>query len=270
MKAQPAEQHRTALITGASSGIGAAIACTLARQGLHIVLVARRLKRLEHLAGEIRRIGGESSIIQADLAVESQRIRVYEQVSDRFETLEILINNAGLGWYGYYADMPWHVALQVLQVNINAVAHLTGLFLPGMRSRDTGHIINIGSIAGSFPNQGTAIYSASKSFLDAFTSALHRELAGSAVECSVARVGPVATEFFQQAAQQPAGLPVPAQRFAIPADHVAQRVWDLVQRPRKVIYIPRGLFLVPLIEFLFGGIIDRLGPLLLKRATSNV
>ena len=257
------------MITGASSGIGAAIAHTFARQGLHIVLVARRLERLEHLAGEIRRTGGETSIVQADLAAASQRTRVYERVMNQFDDLDILINNAGLGWYGYYADMPWQVTSQLLQVNINAVAHLTGLFLPGMRSRNTGHIINIGSIAGSFPNQGTAIYSATKSFLDAFSNVLHRELAGGNVECSVARVGPVATEFFHQAAQQPAGLPVPAQRFAISAEHAAQRIWDLIQRPRKVIYIPRGLFLIPWIEFIFGGMIDRLGPLLLKRATSK-
>lgn len=260
---------RTALITGASSGVGRAIAEKFSRQGLHVLLVARRRDRLDEVANGIRQTGGKSSLIQADLTMEAQRGRVYQEVIDNHGRLDILVNNAGLGWYGYYSDMPWEVAMQLLRVNIEAVAHLTGLFLPGMRRQNHGHIINIGSIAGCFPNQGTAIYSASKSFLDAFTSVLHRELTSTEVRCSVARLGPVATEFFQQAASRPAGRPVPAQRFSISAGQVADRIWNLIQRPRKVIYIPRSLFIVPWIEVLLGGIIDQLGPLLLKRKAGH-
>ena len=260
---------RIALITGASSGIGRSIAEKFSRQGVHVVLVARRRDRLDEVANGIRQTGGKSSLIQADLTVEEQRGQIYQEVIDNHGRLDILINNAGLGWYGYYSDLSWQVAMQLLRVNIDAVAHLTGLFLSGMRRQNRGHIINIGSIAGCFPNQGTAIYSASKSFLDAFTSVLNRELTGTEVRCSVARLGPVATEFFQQAAGLPAGRPVPAQRFSISVERVADRIWNLVQRPRKVIYIPRGLFIVPWIEVLFGGIIDQLGPLLLKRKAGH-
>lgn len=261
---------KTALITGASSGIGSAIARVLAQQNIHVVLVARRLQRLNSLAQEIKQAGGSAAIIQADLTQEVERINVYEQVLADSGNLDILINNAGLGWYGYYADMPWDIALEVLQVNITAVAHLTNLFLPEMRARNSGHIINIGSIAGSFPNQGVALYSASKSFLDSFTNVLHRELTGTHVECSVARVGPVATEFYDQAAHRPAGLPIPAERFAITAEEVAHRIWGLIERPRKVIYIPRALVVVPWVELLFGWLVDRLGPLLLKRASADL
>jgi short-subunit dehydrogenase len=159
--------------------------------------------------------------------------------------------------------------MQLLRGYVEAVAHSSGLFLRGRRRHYDGQFITIGSIAGCFPNQGTAIYSASKSFLDAFTSVLHRELTGTQVRCSVARLGPVATEFFQQAAGRPAGRPVPAQRFSISAGQVADRIWNLIQHPRKVIYIPRSLFIVPWIEVLFGGIIDQLGPLLLRRKAGH-
>lgn len=264
------ENHRKiALITGASSGIGSATALKFARAGLMVVLVARRLNRLEILESEIRETGGKVKIIQADLTDDTQRLGIYQRVIEDLDRVDILVNNAGLGWYGYYANMPWHIAQELLQLNITAVAHLTNLFLPGMRKRDSGHIINIGSIAGGFPNQGVAIYSASKSFLDAFTTVLHRELRGSNVSCSVVRVGPVRTEFFERAKDRPAGLPVPAERFAITPDRVADRIWDLVQSPSKAIYIPRYYAITPWIELLFGWVVDRLGPLLLRRASAT-
>jgi hypothetical protein len=153
----------------------------------------------------------------------------------------------------------------MLAVNITAVAHLTSLFLPQMRRRDKGHIINIGSIAGGFPNQGVALYSASKSFLDAFTTVLHRELRGSHVSISVIRAGPVHTEFFDQAAHLANGSRIPAERFGISPEKVAERIWELIRRPRRVIYVPRALAVTPWIELMFGRVVDRLGPLLLRR-----
>ena len=155
----------------------------------------------------------------------------------------------------------------MLRVNIDAVAHLTRLFLPAMRARDAGHIINIGSISGGLPSQGVALYSASKSFLDAFTTALYRELSGTRVHVSVVRAGPVHSEFFEQVANRPAGLNIPVERFAIPAKRVAVRIWRLLQRPRRAIYVPRLLVVTPWIELLFGWLQDRLGPLLLKYQT---
>ena len=105
----------------------------------------------------------------------------------------VLVNNANFGWYGYYADIAWEIAREMLQVNISAVIQLTRLLLPGMLERRCGHIINIGSIAGSLPNQGIAIYSATKACLDAFTTSMHRELRGSGVAVSVVCPGPVRT-----------------------------------------------------------------------------
>jgi hypothetical protein len=256
---------QTCVITGASSGIGAEIAIKMAREGKTAVLVARRQEKLEEIRQKIHQDGGRAEIFLADLAEDREREALYAWVKDHYGGADILVNNAGFGWYGYYCEMPWELAQQMIQVNVNAAVHLTSLFLPQMRERRSGHIINIGSIAGGFPNQGVAVYSASKSFLDAFTSGLHRELHGSGVQVSVVRAGPVQTEFFDRAALHNARGRIPAERFAIQPRQVAERVYDLLHHPRKVVYVPRALAITPYIELFFGRLIDRLGPALLRR-----
>jgi short-subunit dehydrogenase len=256
---------KIALITGASSGIGAATARLLAKKGLQVLLAARRLDRLEQVALEINASGGHAYAIQADLTQESDRANLIHQVTERFGQVDILINNAGFCWYGYGTDMTWKTALDMLQVNIEAVVQLSLSFLRGMRRSNSGHIINIGSISGSIPSQGIALYGATKSFLDNFTSALHRELAGTRVHISVVRAGPVLTEFGKAALAQENGGHVPTEKVGVPAERVAERIWHLIQHPRRMIYVPEYLRIVPWLELSFGWIIDRLGPLLLKK-----
>jgi short-subunit dehydrogenase len=261
---------KTALITGASSGIGAAAAASLAAEGLTVVLVARRQEKLAQLASEISASGGQAFVMPADLSTPPG---VEQLVRDLFQKgihVDVLVNNAGFGWYGYYADMAFATAHEMLQVNISAVIQLTRLLLPGMLERRSGHIINIGSIAGSMPNQGVAIYAASKAFLDAFTTSLHRELRGSGVQVSVVRPGPVKTEFFQTARTLPEGGSVPAERFAVSAELVANAVVSLLAHPRRVVFVPWFLGVSAWLEPLFGGLIDRLGPLLLRRKQKPV
>jgi len=258
-------KNKVAVVTGASSGIGTATARRLAHQGMRVVLVSRRLDRLESLAGEIQQAGGQAHIIAADLAQESDRARVFDEVQGKFGQADILVNNAGLGWYGYGDEMSWKTAWKMLQVNIEAVVQLTLCFLGDMRERNTGHIINIGSISGSLPSQGVALYGATKSFLDNFTTALYRELTGTQVHISVVRAGPVRTGFGEAALALENGGHVPTERVGIPAEAVANRVWGLIRHPRRLIYVPDYLRVVPWVELTFGWIIDRLGPLLLKR-----
>ena len=261
--------YKTALVTGASSGIGAATTLKLAAQGLKVFLIARRVDRLSTLADKITTTGGEAEIIPADLTIESDRNQVYQNAMKSSNGIDVLVNNAGLGWYGFYEQMPWDISAQLMEVNMTAVAHLTSLFLPQMHQNNRGHIINVGSIAGSFPNQGVALYSASKSFLDSFTTVLHRELQGTDVRCSVVRAGPVSSEFYTQAENRAGSLHLPAGRFAISSQVVADRIWNLLNHPKKVVYVPRIMAVTRWIEIFFGGIIDRLGPLLLKRAATD-
>ncbi len=261
---------KVAVVTGGSSGIGAEIAQRLAREGLRVVLVARREEQLQKVAAEIAELGGEAMYITADLSQEAECQRVYDEVHATYGDVDILVNNAGLGWYGFGAEMPWSLARRMLQVNISAVAQLTLLFLHDMKERGKGHIINIGSIAGSIPSQGVALYGATKSFIDSFTTALYRELRGSGVRVSVVRPGAVLTSFFAKSSALAGALRMPAERLGVRPDVVAERVWRLVRRPARVVHIPRLLGLVPWIELSFGWLIDRIGPLLLRRQTGGV
>ncbi|MBI5933005.1 MAG: SDR family NAD(P)-dependent oxidoreductase [Chloroflexi bacterium] len=254
-------QDKTAVVTGASSGIGAATARQLAGMGMRVFLVARRLERLLGLQAEITSAGGRAEVAAADLRSEVERARVFEQVG----AADVLVNNAGFGWYGYYSEMTWKTAREMLETNVAATAHLTSLFLPGMRARNRGHIINVGSISGSIPSQGVALYGATKSFLDNFTTALARELRGTRVFASVVRAGPVRTEFGETALNKENGGHVPTEKIGVTSEAVAWEIWKLLLRPRRVIYVPRWLQIVPWAELSFGWIIDRIGPLLLKR-----
>ena len=258
-------KNKIAVVTGASSGIGTATARRLAHEGMQVVLVARRLDRLKNLAGEIQQAGGQAYVIAADLTQETDRTRVFEIVQQHFGKTDILVNNAGLGWYGFGHEMSWKTAWEILQVNVEAVVQLTLSFLGGMCERNAGHIINIGSISGSLPSQGVALYGATKSFLDNFTTALYRELTGTRVHISVIRAGPVRTEFGEAALNLENGGHVPTEKVGITAEAVANRVWGLIRRPRRLIYVPNYLRFVPWAELTFGWIIDRLGPLLLNK-----
>lgn len=258
---------KTALVTGASSGIGSAIALRLAREGLRVLLTARRLERLQALQARIEASGGQAIAIRADLEMETDRQALFYRSLD-LGSIDVLVNNAGFGWYGYYRKMPWETVQSMLRLNVEAVIHLTHLYLPHFCSRGSGHVINISSIAGCFPNQGIAAYSASKAYLNAFTTSLHRELRYSGVHASLVLPGPVATEFFDQASNGHGSGRIPAERFAVSAERVAARTWRLLVRPRRRVFVPAWLGMVPWVETGLGWAVDLLGPLLLKRKTS--
>jgi len=255
---------KVAVVTGASSGIGKATAEKLAREGFRLALIARRKDRLEELAENIRKEGGEAITLPTDLADETECSVVIERVKALVGPVDVLVNNAGLGWYGYSDKMPWDTARQMIEVNIASLTKLTLLFLGEMKERGNGHIINIGSIAGSIPSQGVALYSATKAFVDALTTSLYRELTGTNVKVSVVRAGAVATAFYDVASKGPSSPRIPVDWLAIRPETVADRVWDLIKRPSRIIYVPRILRVVPWIELTFGWLMDRIGPLLLK------
>lgn len=259
-------KDKIVLITGASSGIGEATALRLSRLGSKMILLARRTDRLELLARRIREQGGEAEIITADLVQETERSRVYEVIKAHYGSIDILINNAGMGYYGFVAEMPWETANHILQLNVAAVVQLTLLFLKDMRREGQGHIINIGSIVGKLPNQGVAIYSATKSFMDSFTTALYRELKGTRIHATVIRPGPVTTEFFDTAQRASTGRRrTPGEVLAISPDKVAEAILLVIKHPRRVKYVPGYLSLSPLLEIAFGWLIDQIGPVLLKQ-----
>lgn len=253
-----------ALITGASSGIGAAIAKKIASQGIRVVLVARHLEKLTAVADSIRSQGGTAHCYPCDLSKSENRISLVNLLKSELGVPDLLINNAGIGWYGYFAQMPWQIAQELLSLNIEASTHLTSLLLPEMQKLNRGHIIFIGSIVGKLPEQGVALYSASKAYLDAFSKSIYRELRGTRVTSSILRAGPVKTNFFDNAAQYENGGHIPAESLAIRPEQVAEKTWALICHPRRFAYVPFYAIFSPLLETFFSWLLDLVGPILLK------
>jgi len=255
-----------AVVTGASSGIGAVTARMLAAAGYTVLLVARRTDRLDQLASEISAAGGKAEALTVDLSKPDGPKSVFDHIMERYGGLDVLVNNAGFGWYGWTSDMQLATAQDMIQLNNAALTQLIVLFLPVMRRAGRGHIINVSSIAGSIPSQGVVLYSATKSFVDALTTALYRELRGTGVHVSEVKPGPVLTEFYRTAERQPMGGPVPAERYGIKPETVAEAILKLIAKPRRTRYVPGRMRIIPLVELTFGWLIDRLGPLLLRKS----
>lgn len=186
---------QTALITGASSGIGAAFAHRLAAEGFNLMLVARREDRLHALATELmQQYGRQVDVFISDLSIPGE-VALLERRIAACDTLSILVNNAGFGTTGLFADVDISKQLDMIHVHINATVHLTHAALPGMIARRCGAIINVSSIAAFARSAGMVTYSASKNYLNTFSEALSLELRGSGVQVQALCPGFTATEF---------------------------------------------------------------------------
>jgi short-subunit dehydrogenase len=190
----------TALITGASSGLGAEYAKLFAADKHDLLLVARRRDRLEALASELR--GAHSVrvlVAAADLATADGPRRVIEEASRAGLQIDFLVNNAGSGASGAFAELDVGRELEMIQLNITSLVTLTRALLPAMIERRSGRILNIGSTAGFPPGPFMAVYYASKAFVNSFTEALWYELRGTGVSATVSCPGATATEFAEVA-----------------------------------------------------------------------
>ena len=185
-----------ALVTGASSGIGREIAKVLAERGYDLILTARRADRLRELADELP---VRVEVIPADLTDRAQVKALWEQVKD--QDIDILVNNAGRGLFGPFDETDLNTELAMLEVNIVALHTLTKLFLPKMKARGRGHILNVASSAAFLPGPLLSSYYASKAYVLRLSEAVAEELrrAKSKVTISILCPGPVPTEFDQVA-----------------------------------------------------------------------
>lgn len=191
---------RWALVTGASSGIGAEFARQLAARGMHLILVARREDRLKELAEELdTRHGTRCEVIVADLSVPEEAGRLFADVGERDIEVELLINNAGFGWVGAVDDVDPLRMMEMIRLNISALTELTYLFLPAMLKREHGGIINVASVAAFQPVAYMPVYSASKAFVLHFSEALWAECRDRNVTIQGLCPGTTATEFFDVA-----------------------------------------------------------------------
>jgi uncharacterized protein len=190
----------TALITGASSGIGETFARELAASKTNLVLVARSQAKLEQLATELSsKYQIKTTVIPQDLTQTAAGQIVFEKVQAQGLRIDTLINNAGFGDYGAFSDRPLSKLLEMVQLNITAVVELTGLFLPLMQERKQGEIINVSSIAGFQPLPYMSVYAATKAFVLNFSEALWAENKDLGVKILAVCPGPTESEFYDRA-----------------------------------------------------------------------
>lgn len=208
------ENKKIALITGASSGIGRDMARDLAERGYNLILVARDKERLEELKKEFK---VEATIISTDLSDSNNCKELYKEVKNKFGKIDILINNAGFGEFGFFTETNLEKEISLINTNITAVHILTKLFLKDMKEADSGIILNVASIAGFLPGPLMAAYYSSKSYVLRLSQSIREELKKqkSNVKISVLCPGPVNTNFNNVAGVK-FGLP------AFTSEHVAK------------------------------------------------
>lgn len=194
---------KTALVTGASSGLGVDFATVLAERGCNLVLVARREDRLRTLADELtRRHGVQTHVIGMSLSEPGAAQDLYDRLRGLHVDVDVLINNAGFGVYGPFTDIPWEREEEMLRLDIIALTHLTKLFVRDMVARNSGYVLQVSSIGAYQPSPTYATYSAAKAFVLSFGEALNYELRRTNVKVSVLSPGVTETEFLQVAGQR--------------------------------------------------------------------
>jgi uncharacterized protein len=224
------EPNTTVVVTGASSGIGAELARELSRRGHHVTLVARRRDRLEELAAQL----GEADVRPADLAEPDQRARLLGELRQTGRFVAGLCNNAGFGTFGRLWELEADREREQVALNVVALHELTLEVLPAMVSHGAGAVLNVGSIAGSQPLPGNATYAATKAFVNSLSEALHAELKGTGVSCTVVTPGPVRTEFVEVAGASDIEGRAPGFTWQTPQD-VARAAVDGMVRGRRVV-----------------------------------
>jgi short-subunit dehydrogenase len=186
--------RKVAIVTGASSGIGEALAGAMAAQGTHVVLVARSVDRLTALAARIEGAGGEATVLPADLAAPGAAQRLFDEIQQRDLPVDTLVNNAGFGFYGpFETEAPTHLG-EMLQVNIVALTELTRLFVPSLLER-RGAVLNVASTVAFQPSPYMSAYGATKAFVLSLSEALWAEYRGRGLHVAAVCPGPVETPF---------------------------------------------------------------------------
>lgn len=223
----------TALITGASSGIGLALARVFAADGVDVILSARSEDRLRELANEVRETYRvKARVIPADLSRPGQAQKIYDRVVATGWQVDCLVNNAGFGVYGDFAETDWMAEAAMVQVNIVALTQLTKLFLPEMIARGRGKILNVASTAAFQPGPMMAVYFATKAYVLSFSEAIAHELRGTGVH--VTALCPGATETgFQRAAGATGSRVFDSRKLPTGAD-VAVYGYKVLQRQKRV------------------------------------
>ena len=254
----------TVLITGASAGIGREFARQLAPVVNTMVLVARRNDRLEALELELKIVNPRLEVFcrQLDLRDQAELERFCDWMDESGLSIDLLINNAGLGDRGAFIDGEWARLQAMLQVNVAALTYLTYRILPSMRKSGCGAILNVSSAAGLVPVPNLAVYAATKAYVTSFSEALRAELRSSNISVTALCPGPVPTEFDDVASRLPQGYPSPMpELFTVAVQEVVHTALHAVARDRARV-IPGTLVNLAMTSLAFV-------PMFLKRLILN-
>jgi short-subunit dehydrogenase len=250
----------TAIVTGASRGLGPTIARFLATEQMKLVLAARSATDLERVATELRRsCAGRIIVVPTDVTNHAQLQVLVAAAQEEFGSIDLLVNNAGAVTLDAYHRLTWEQVEDVLQVDLVAPMLLTKLVLPGMLTRRRGHIVNIGSLVGKVGLGNQEAYSSSKAGMIAFTQALRASYRGSGVSASAISPGFVTSEGmfrrFQETSQF--GAP-PLFGVSSPEDVARAVVWAVKHDAQEVLVSPRPIRLMLAFQALFPGLSERL------------
>jgi uncharacterized protein len=244
------------LITGASSGIGAALARVFAAHGHELVLVARRQDRLNALADEIAAAGrSRPTVLAVDLERRDAASVIAAELSARTMEPAVVVNNAGFGLSGAAAAVSRDEQLAMIDVNVRTLTELSLMFVDSL-ARHRGGILNVASVAAFLPGPGMAVYYASKAYVLSFSEALHRELSDRGVRVTVLCPGPVPTEFQARSGMR---LNPAARALKLSAERVAQIGYDAFMRGKRVAVAGLGnRIAVSLMRFVPNALLLRL------------
>ena len=245
------------IVTGASSGIGAAVGKQFARQGYRVVLAARRIERLESLADEIEASGGQALAIQTDLFQYEEIQNLVAETISQFGQVDVLVNNAGFGRLKWLEQLDPGKDIQAqLQINLTATILVAREVLPHMIERQSGHIINMASLGGFVATPTYTIYSASKFGVRGFTEALRREVGVYGIHVTGVYPGGVRTEFKEHTGtDRKTGRTTP-ESLRLEPEEVAQVILKAVDHPRRTVIIPWQMRFVVWANSHFPGVVD--------------
>ena len=231
--------HRCALVTGASSGLGVEFARQLAPRCETLVIVARRVDRLEELAATLRdqNPGLSVGVLTADLTVPEERDSMLRQLKEANLQPDLLVNNAGMGDYGEFADSDWDKVEAMIRLNVESLTALTHAMLPAMISGGGGSIIHVSSLASVLPIPDFAVYAATKAYVTSFSEALRLELREHGIRVTALCPGPVHTEFGEVARRAQSGAESPfREAFYVQAEQVVREALEGVACNRPRVY----------------------------------
>lgn len=239
-------KEKVVLITGASSGIGAATALACGAEGMRVVLAARRDDRLREVAAQVKAAGGDALPVPTDVTDRRQVDALVQAAEERFGRVDVLVANAGLGYPGPLASTPDEANVRTLEVNLLGVIRSVQAVLPGMLARREGHIVTISSVAAGLAMPGGVVYAATKAGVHRFTEGLRREVGRHGIRVTDILPGIIDTPMTARVTDFPKA----------PASAVARTVLRAIRRPCRAVVVPSWYRLLLALNRCYPALID--------------